>query len=238
LRDWLNDVRETRQEELVIYESRFLLWMGLLLFLLKLGARRQLDFELDSPEALANLNRLASCDQPTSARHDTLEHFLGHVHPSEISDKVRRKMVHRLIRMKALDSGRLMGHFLVNIDGTGQLTFHQRHCPHCLQQTIGGKTIYYHHVLEAKVVTPNGLAISIGTEFIENSDPKATKQDCELKAFARLAPRLKRDFPQLLLCLCLDGLYANGSVLEICRQNHWKYFINIKEGSLPAVWQD
>ena len=45
--------------------------------------------------------------------------------------------------------------------------------------------------------------------FIENSDPKATKQDCELKAFARLAPRLKKDFPQLLLCLCMDGLFES-----------------------------
>jgi hypothetical protein len=78
----------------------------------------------------------------------------------------------------------------------------------------------------------------VGTEFIENADPQASKQDCELKAFSRLAPRLKKDFPQLRLCLCLDALYACGRVLDVCRQNRWKYFIVFKEGSLPAVWQE
>ena len=222
---------------MVIYDTRFMAWMGLLLFVLKLGARRQIAFELDSPVALENLNRLSGCRQDDIPHHDTLDHFLGHVHPAELA-KVRRKMVHRLIRMKALDDARLLGHFLIVLDGTGQLTFDKRHCEHCLQQKVHGKTLYYHHVLEAKLVSPGGLAISVGTEFIENADPQASKQDCELKAFTRLAPRLKRDFPQLRLCLCLDALYANGTVLDVCRQNHWRYFIVFKEGSLPAVWRE
>jgi hypothetical protein len=140
--------------------------------------------------------------------------------------------------MKVLDDGRLFGHALIVIDGTGQLTFRQRHCPHCLEQTVGGQKRYYHPVLEAKLVTPAGLALSIGSEFIGNTDPQATKQDCELKAFGRLAQRLDRDFPQLRLCLCLDALYANGTALEICAQHEWKYRITFKEGSLPAVWQE
>ena len=35
------------------------------------------------------------------------------------------------------------------------------------------------------------------TEFIENKDLSADKQDCELKAFYRLARRLKQRFPRL-----------------------------------------
>jgi hypothetical protein len=219
------------------YGRAFLLIEGLMLFLLKLGSRRQLRFELDSLEALENLNRLSGCQQDDVAHGDTLNHFLGHVPPAALH-RLRRTMVRRLIRMKALDNGRLFGHFLVVLDGTGQFYFRKKHCAHCLTKTVDGKTQYYHHVLEAKLVTPSGLAISIGSEFIENSDPKATKQDCELKAFARLAPRLKKDFPQLLLCLCMDGLYANGTALSICEQNRWKYFITFKEGSMPAVWKE
>jgi hypothetical protein len=220
-----------------MYGRAFLVIEGLMLFLLKLGSRRQVRFELDSPEALENLNRLSGCRQETVAHGDTLDHFLGHV-PPPATQHLRRLMVQRLIRMKALDGARLFGHFLVVLDGTGQLYFRQRHCEHCLTKIVDGKTQYYHHVLEAKLVTPEGLAFSIGSEFIENSDPKATKQDCELKAFARLAPRLKKDFPQLLLCLCMDGLYANGTALSICGQNRWKYFITFKEGSMPAVWKE
>ena len=234
---WLAEVADTRVQAKITYDRSFLLTMGLSVFLLKLGSRRQVRFELDSPEALANLNRLSGCDQQTLAHSDTLDHFLSHV-PAGSPVRLRGQMVRRLIRMKALDSGRLLSHFLVVLDGTGQFYFRRRHCPHCLTQTLDGKTRYFHHVLEAKLVTPEGLAISIGHEFIANNDPKATKQDCELKAFVRLAGRLKRDFPQLLLCLCMDGLYANGTVLQICRDNHWKYLITFKKGSLPAVWKD
>ena len=236
-RSWLGEIRDTRDQDRITYSREFLSWMGLMVFMLKLGSRRQVRFELDSPEALENLNRLSGSHQEAVAHGDTLDHFWGHV-PVPSVGRLRRQMVTRLVRMKVLDAGRLLGYFLVVVDGTGQLFFRQRHCEHCLERTVNGQTHYFHHVLEAKLVTPDGLAISIGSEFIENADPQASKQDCELKAFVRLAARLKKDFPQLRLCLCLDGLYANGTALAVCEQNGWKYFITFKEGSLPAVWQE
>ena len=46
---------------MVVYHKRFLVWLGLSLFLCKLSSRRQLDFQFntDGPEVLPNLNRLA-----------------------------------------------------------------------------------------------------------------------------------------------------------------------------------
>lgn len=208
-----------------------------MVFLLKLGSRRQLNFELASPVALGNLNRLSGCRQQKIAHHDTLNHFLGHVSPAEFS-ALRRRMIFRLVRMKALDGARLRGHFLIAIDATGQISFAKRHCPHCLEQTVKGKTYYYHEVLEAKLVTPEGLALSVASEMIENADPNADEQDCELKAFARLAPRLKRDFPQLRMCLLLDGLYATRRVLQLCQRYRWKYIITFRKGRRPATWRD
>jgi hypothetical protein len=230
---WLGEVQDTRDPNRIIYSRRFLTWMGLMGFLLKLGSRRRLRYELDSPQALANLNRLAQVQQQAVAHCATPNHFLGHVPPASLA-RLRRQMIRRLIRMKVLDHARLLGRFLVVLDGTGQLHFRQRHCPHCLQRTQGQQTLYYHHILEAKLVSPEGLAFSLGSVFIENADPQASKQDCELKAFARLDKRLKKDFPQLPLCLGFDALYANGTVLHLCQQNHWKYIITFKEGSLPA----
>jgi hypothetical protein len=237
MRAWLDGLRDPRDPNRITYPARCLTWAGLLVFLLKLGSRRQIRFELDSPVALENLNRLAGCRQDRVPHGDTLNYFVRRLVPDQLPC-LRRRMVNRLIRMKVLDGGRLLGHFLVVIDGTGQLTFRQRHCPHCLERTVGRQTLYYHHVLEAKLVTPEGLAISIGTEFIENADPKATTQDCELKAFARLAEQLHKDFPQLRLCLLLDALYANGPVFDLCSQYHWKYIITFKEGSMPALWTE
>ena len=67
-------------------------------------------------------------------------------------------------------------------------------------------------------------------EFIENTDehgkPRSSddefkKQDCELKAFYRLAASLKEHYPRLPICLLLDGLYCNQNVLSICEKNQW-----------------
>jgi hypothetical protein len=73
------------------------------------------------------------------------------------------------------------------------------------------------------------------TEFIENADPQADKQDCELKAFYRLADRLKKQFPRLAICLLMDGLYACGPVFQLCEKHKWKYIIVLKDDDLPNV---
>ncbi len=123
-------------------------------------------------------------------------------------------MTGTLIRKKVLYSYRVLGiYFIVAVDGTGTVNFDHRHCPHCLTRTHNGKTLYYHPVLEAKLLTSNGFAFSLMTEFIENPGDKVTKQDCELKAFYRLAERLKIQFPRLPILLSLDGLFAGGTHL-------------------------
>jgi hypothetical protein len=166
-----------------------MMWWGLLLFGLKLGSRRQLDFDLreEGSAVLENLNLLADTDLDSLPVHNTLDHYLGHVGPEAIAG-LRTRMVRRLIRMKALDHCRMpTKHFPVAIDATGQLTFHTRHCDRCLVRKSGSTTLYMHQVLEAKIVGPDGLAISVATEFIENpedfeSDAKSEKKVHPTKA--------------------------------------------------------
>jgi hypothetical protein len=57
----------------------------------------------------------------------------------------------------------------------------------------------------------------------------------ELKAFYRLADRLKRRFPRLPICLLLDGLFAGGPTFSICEKYRWKYLIVLQEDDLPFV---
>ncbi|NLE94052.1 MAG: hypothetical protein GX600_00010, partial [Dehalococcoidia bacterium] len=143
------------------------------------------------------------------------------------------------IRTKALYRYRLFDcYFLIAIDGTGVLTFPKRHCVHCLTQTHAGRTVYYHPILEAKLVTATGFAFSLLTEFIENPDEYPSKQDCELKAFYRLSDRLAQRFPRLPMCLVLDGLYAGGPTLSRCEAHHWKYIIVLQDDSIPSLNED
>ena len=75
------------------------------------------------------------------------------------------------------------------------------------------------------------------TEFIENPEDLAEgdKQDCEFKAFKRLAKRLKQRFPRLPICLLLDGLFANGPSMTICEDKNWKYITVLKDGDLKNI---
>jgi hypothetical protein len=148
-------------------------------------------------------------------------------------------MTRTLIRKKVLYRYRLLDrYFVVAVDGTGRLTFPERHCPHCLTAKHHGQTIYYHPVLEAKLVLPNGFAFSIMTEFIENPGEHPSKQDCELKGFYRLAKRLKKALPRLPICLSLDSLFACGPVMSICEDYGWKYMIVHKEKSIPYIQEE
>jgi hypothetical protein len=131
LNDWLQAVPDTRLQEACVYETRFLAWYGILLYLLQLSSRRQLDFKLDAQGTylLANLNRLAHTQQSTRPVHGTLDHFLDHVASDDVAG-VRTRMMQQLLRNKVLDPARLLGHVVMVLDGTGLFCFHQRHCQH------------------------------------------------------------------------------------------------------------
>lgn len=192
---WLEAVDDPRDKNKIIYSPSHLLWLSIFLFLLRLRAKRKISYRLSTEEFLKNLCTLTRSYDEKTAHHDTVVYFLEKLESEQIY-KIRQKMANRLLRMKALNKFRLLGkYFMIAVDGTGHLVFKERHCPHCLTKKKNGKVIYYYHnVLEAKIVTDTGLAVSVETEFIQNSDG-ATKQDCELKAFYRLAGRLKRRFP-------------------------------------------
>jgi hypothetical protein len=245
LNDWLNAIPDRRDPRLITYDKRFLLWWGLCLYLFQLGSRRQLDFALDSrgTHVLDNLNRLAQTEQTTRPVHDTLEYFLQGVGAAPLA-RLRRQMLQRLIRSKVLEANRLQRRYLVVPDATGLVTFRRRHCPHCLVTHHQHGTLYHHQVLEAKLLGPAGVVLSMGSEFIDNSDldltlPEAErKQDCELKALSRLLPALRREYPQLSLCLAGDSLYACGRMLQLAKDHNCAYVLTFKPGRLPAVWED
>lgn len=221
-----------------MYPKQTLIGAAILMFLMGLGSRRQFRFESATAPFVRNLNALVGGHVPTAPHDDTIVYYLEQVDPSH-AETLPPAIVRRLVRSKALDSARLSGMFTVVVDGTGMLFFRDRHCDHCLTRTLAdGRVLYFHHVLEAKLVTPQGHAFSLATAFIENMDPAATKQDCELTAFGRLAETLKRQFPQLPLVLLGDALYANQTVFETCRKNDWRFIFTFKAGSLPALFAE
>jgi len=169
---WIEEIEDPRCPVRCRYDKRFLLWWGLTLFLCKLGSRRQLDYQLntDAPAVLANLNRLAGTQQTTRPVNQTLEYFVSGIGSDPLTS-LDQKMVHRLIRMKALDEARLHGRFLVLIDGSGYLAFHHRHCEHCLTQQHGEQTVRYTQVDARKgVVRRKQPHSGVGLELLAQGD--------------------------------------------------------------------
>lgn len=227
-------VSDPRQPALITYPLPMVLATGVLMFLLRLGARRQVQHWLrgnrPSSAKFEALFDVANCPHG-----DTLNYAYARLAVDEVQEVVTG-LVASLIRQKVLYRYRLFDqYFLVVVDGTGVLTYPERHCPQCLTRTHHGQTTYYHPVLEAKLVTASGWAFSLLTEFIENPGEHPTKQDCELKAFYRMAARLKARFPRLPLCLLLDGLYAGGPTFALCTAYDWKYLVTLQEADLPSV---
>lgn len=230
-------VQDPRRPELITYPLEALGFTGVLMFLCRLEARRQiaLMFRGNGPSA-AKFQALFGVE---SCPHgDTLNAAFSRLDPDQVQASVT-DMTRTLIRKKVLYRHRLLDrYFVIAVDGTGRLTFPERHCPNCLTATHHGKTIYYHPVLEAKLVLSNGFAFSVMTEFVENPGAHPTKQDCELKAFYRLTKRLKKAFPRLPICLSLDSLFAGGPVMSICEDYSWKFMIVHKEKDIPYIHQE
>lgn len=64
------------------------------------------------------------------------------------------------------------------------------------------------------------------------------KQDCEIKAFKRLAERLKKKYKRLPICILGDSLYAIEPIFQICKKNNWRYILRFKEGRTKSIWTE
>ncbi|MBM4094198.1 MAG: hypothetical protein FJ276_33045 [Planctomycetes bacterium] len=240
---WLAAFPDPRCAGKVVYPAPLCLWSALSLLVRGLGSRRQFDAESRRDAASAeqrlrqNLNLLAGTDASDLMHGDTLNDYLIQLDPQYLAS-VPPRMARRLERMRALEDARLQGRYLIAIDATGLWSWKQRHCDACLHQTQDGVTTYYHLVLEAKLITPEGMAFSVCTEFIENVASDAQKQDCERGAITRLLAKLKVLFPRLPLCLLFDAFYANQTVLRLCRQYGWVWIISFKSGALPTAFRE
>jgi len=82
------------------------------------------------------------------------------------------------------------------------------------------------------------MTIPLLSEWVANDSGEYDKQDCELKAFKRLAVRLKACFPRLPVCILADGLYANVALMDICQSYEWQFIVVFKDGNLPSVWEE
>ncbi len=242
----LSRVPDPRDPKKIKHQMSVMMLYGILLFMFQVTSRRKGNEELTGPQLRENLRSLFP-DLEEMPHQDTLCRLLEEMDVDRIEDCYLDLLRH-LIRRKKFRHLLRKNRYLVAIDGTQKYVMKEFWDKRYLHRKIQGKDgewEYYAYVLEAVLVFANGMVLPLVSEFLENSDELAAiedyekwKQDCELKAFHRLAKRLKQAFPKLSMTLLLDGLYANGPVMEACRKNKWEFMIVLKDKSLPSVWEE
>ena len=254
----LSRIPDPRNPQKLKYKLNRLLLYGILMFVYQYGSRRQANNEMTRPQFVQNLRDFfPELDQLPHA--DTLHRLLEKIDVETIQD-AHIDYISRLIKGKKFRRYLVNNCFPIAIDGTQKLSTDRFWSEHLLQrkkkkstedkekllnlsetdQQSDDQYQYYVYVLEANLAFQNGMLIPLLSEFLEyqQGDMKNNKQDCENRAFKRLAERLKRYFPKLAIMLLLDGLYANGPIIECCLRNKWQFMIVLPDKSLPNAWEE
>jgi hypothetical protein len=231
---WLSEIEDHRRKS--TYELTELITSCIAMYVFKSGSRNAFNNQRQEAKFKKNYEKLFHLKLP---HPDTVDDVMRCL-PEDILEQLKNEMLNTLLNKRSLHPYRYQDKwFTVAIDGTGVVSFQHEHCSQCLHSTSkNGKTTYFHNVLEAKLVTPNGFSISLATEWIENPETEYDKQDCERKAFVRLAEKLKQNFPRLPICLLVDGLYPYQGFFKTCLDNNWKFISTFKDGNLPSVWEE
>ena len=235
LRGWILEMDDPRNQSYTIYTQADLTYMAILKNICGQHSMREMEENFNKETCIDTLRIISGNQNLDEMPHyDTLNYYLERLSPECLSE-LRKKMVTSLIRGKQFNRSRLQGkYWRVILDGTGLFYFKEKHCENCLvttKKTEDGKTIklYYHKVLEAKIVLSDNVVISLGTEFIENENEDVNKQDCEINAAKRLLKRIKKEHPKLPICIQGDALYATEPMMHLCREYHWEYIFTQKD---------
>jgi hypothetical protein len=244
----LGKIPDPRNPKKLKHRLTVLMLYGILVFVFQYGSRRAANAEITRPMFEHNL-RLLFPQLESFPHADTLFRLLCRIDVQAI-EQAHIALVNQLIRNKKFTRYLINNCYPIGIDGTQKIAFSELWDEHLLQRRIGPKVDpdsdeeqsyqYYVYVLESSLCFRNGMVIPLMSEFLEYEQGagEQRKQDCESKAFHRLAARIKTAFPRLPIVLLLDGLYPNGPIMQRCREYHWDFMIVLKDGSLPSVWEE
>ena len=237
-----NGLTDLRNQSYVKYQMKVIFIVRLMGLMCGMKSMQGMTRELNTEEAIQNIAKVCGLELEEIPHCDTINDVFEKVKVEEI-EKIRKYMITKLIRGKMIQKYKIRDEYYhIIVDGTGLATSRKKYNENCLvknKKDKNGKEYqeYSTYVLEAKLVVGE-MVFSIGSEFVENVNENETKQDCETKAFKRLAEKIKDEYPKLKILISGDALYANKPVLDICKEKGWKYIIRFKEGAIPSLYNE
>ena len=244
-------VKDPRHSSYIEYSSKVMLGTVYYKGIAGISSMQGMTRAFNDETVAGNLYRFMGDEAKEYLPHGvTVNEFLERLDPLEL-EEIQADIVYQMIRRKTFDEAKVLGKWIVLVDGSeldeGNTKKNENYLSRCYNKgTENEFTKYHRSILEAKIYFGNNLVCSIATETIENSaeynekklSEEEIKQDCESKAFVRLAAKLKKRFPRLPICIVADGLYVSEKVMKICEANGWDYIIRYKEGCAPSVEEE
>lgn len=242
----LGRVKDPRHQSYVDYSAKVMLGTMYYKNIAGISSMQEMTRAFNDERISRNLYTFMGEKERDYLPHGVTENdFLGKLSPVEL-ENIQQNIVYTMIRRKTFEDARVFKKWQILIDATELDEGRQKKNEHYLSRCYNKgeeKEFYRYHrsVLEAKIYFGNNIVCSIGSETIENSEEylnqseEDIKQDCESKAFVRLAEKIKRRFPRLPIIITADALYVTGKVLQLCKDYGWDYIIRYKEGSAPSI---
>jgi len=242
LRSLLKKTDDRRHQSYIDYPREYIHMFVILSSIFRVKASHLSSVEILGKNSIKNINELVGTNLDKIIHETTISYFYNNFddYSADKLLKVPTEIVRSIIRKKTLENFRLLDkYYLVAVDGTGVISFKERHCDKCLtKKNSDGSTTYFHNVLTAQIVTYTGYIFPLDFEFIENpEDNEYKKQDAEYKAFIRMYPRIIKNFPQELFCFLLDGLYADSVIMKMVGERS-KFFIALQDKDFKSVNED
>ena len=234
-------INDPRQPKKLKHSLTVLMIYGILMFVYQQSSLRNANKEMSTAIFFENMKAMFP-DFVTMPHADTLSRLLERINVEEIEESML-ELFEQLVKNKKFKNYLINKQYVVAIDGTQKFMRDEKWAEEPLERHVGKDkdAQYYVYVLEAVVIFDNGMTLPLMSEFLNNGeyrDISSDKQDCERKAFYRLAERIKKRFPKLKISVTMDGLYACGPVIKTCREYGWDYMLVFKKGTMKDAWRE
>jgi hypothetical protein len=235
----LNNLPDPRCKE--SYSMASIVFAGIMLYGLKQESRHQMNECRKCKKFKRNYERTFKLKLPHMDTVATVLEFLA----PELLEKITIRLIKSLLKKGIFHRFRLLKkYYTIAVDATGYASYEQKpnwSCPYRVytskKENVADKIVWIQPILSAKLVFSNGFCVQLLTEWVIN-DEQYDKQDCELKAFKRLAEKLKSYFPRLSICILADGLYTNNTFFEICKEKKWAFITVFKDKQLKEIQEE
>lgn len=240
------EVNDPRNQSYIEYLVRVMLGTMYYKCISGISSMQEMTLKFNDDAVVENLYSFMSEEKKEYLPHGVIENeFLARLNPEEL-EKIQKDIAYSMIRRKTFDDARVLKRWQIIIDATeldeGYQKKNEYYLSRCYNRGEADEFTKYHRsVLEAKLYLGNNLVCSIASEAIQNSEEyinqseKKIKQDCESKAFIRVAEKIKKQFPRLPIIITADGLYVSQKVIQTCTDNSWNYIIRYKKGSASSI---